>query len=66
MTPTHIKYWPPLKTDQLQAIHISTLKTDPNNLTQYTYYHTDGRLIVLYSFQIVINGQIKGDNTTVT
>jgi len=55
-----------LKTDQLQAIHISTLKTDPNNLTQYTYYHTDGRLIVLYSFQIVINGQIKGDNTTVT
>jgi len=30
--------------------HISTLKTDTNNLTQYTYYHTDGKLIFLFSY----------------
>jgi len=38
MTHQHVKYCFPLKTDQLYANHMSTLKTDPNNLTQYTYY----------------------------
>jgi hypothetical protein len=45
------KNWPPVKTDQLKASHISSLKADLIDLVQYVYFLIDEILIFLMSFQ---------------